>query len=506
MRTTFGTFNIATSGLFASQRALDITSNNISNANTEGYSRQRVLQRASLPIGGDPRGLVGTGVDTYDIVQIRSQYMDNKYWGQVKAYSEWKVKNASMEEIEAIFNEPKETGIRKVMDEMFAGIEELVKKPGDNTNRVNLIEKAVTMAATINKFGNEIVSSIRDTNFVIKSKVEEINSISEEIVSINEQIFNLELDGHKANGLRDQRATLVDKLSKIVNITVSEITGEDNIKYFDVKIGGITLVNHYKCNKLTIDNEIVPGLSEFGVDKIAVVKWAGTDGSSLDKVKIESGELRGFLDIRDGNGENHTYRGLPFYLNELNRFARDFAREFNLQHKQGFDLNGNSGINFFDEPVGPDTTDTWKNISCLNLKVNKAIQDDPSKVAASDGVSLGESNNGNAKKLADFRNKKDVFYNVAGTAKINGTSDDFVKAILSVLSVDSNQAKRLMTNNEAIAAQTSNRRMSESGVSMDEEMGDMVKYNHAYNASARMITTLDKIMDTMINRLGLVGR
>ncbi|MDF2592413.1 MAG: flagellar hook-associated protein FlgK, partial [Clostridia bacterium] len=90
MRTTFGTFNIATSGLFASQRSLDIVSNNISNASTDGYSRQRVLQRASLPVGGDPRGLVGTGVEAYDVVQIRSQYLDNKYWGQMKSYSEWK--------------------------------------------------------------------------------------------------------------------------------------------------------------------------------------------------------------------------------------------------------------------------------------------------------------------------------------------------------------------------------------------------------------------------------
>lgn len=510
MRTTFGTFNIATSGLFASQRALDITSNNISNANTEGYSRQKVLQRAGLPVGGDPRGLVGTGVDAYDIVQIRSQYMDNKYWGQVKSYSEWKTKSEGLEEVEAVFNEPSETGIRKVMDDMFASIEELVKKPGDNTNRVNFIEKAVTLTATINKFGNEIAGSIKETNFAVKAKVEEINAIAEEITSLNEQIFNLELDGHKANGLRDQRATLVDKLSKLVDINVSEITGENNTKYFNVKIGGITLVNHYQQNKLKVDNETKPGLSEYGVGKIAVVKWAGTDGSSLGEVKVESGELRGLLDMRDGNGEDHSYRGLPFYLNELNRFARDFAREFNLQHKEGTDLNGNPGVNFFDEPIDTvtplDTTDDWKNISCINFKVNEAIQNDPSLVAASDGVSLGESNNVNVKKLADFRNKEDIFYNAAGTTKITGTSDDFLKSILSVLSVDSNQAKRLLTNNEAIVAQTSNRRMSESGVSMDEEMGDMVKYQQAYNASARMITTLDSIMDTMINRLGLVGR
>ncbi|OGO77293.1 MAG: flagellar hook-associated protein FlgK [Clostridiales bacterium GWB2_37_7] len=509
MRTTFGTFNTATSGLFASQRSLDIVSNNISNANTEGYSRQQVLQRASIPVGGDPRGLVGTGVETYDVVQIRSQYMDNKYWGQVKAYAEWNTKSEGLQEVEGIFNEPSDTGIRKVMDEMFASIEELVKKSGDNTNRVNLIEKAVTFSNTIRGFGQQIVDSIRDTNFAIKSKVDEVNALASQITELNKQIFNMELDGRKSNGLRDQRSTLVDKLSQMVNISVSEVSGEGNAKYFNVKIGGITLVNHYQTNKLTTDNVDIPGVSELGTGKISVIKWAGVNGAPLDEVKVESGELKGMLDMRDGNGENYSYRGLPFYLNQLNRFARDFAKAFNEQHKAGVDQDGDPGVNFFDEPtdtVTPlDTTDDWKNVTSINLKVNAAIKGSPSMVAAADAAA-GESNNENAKLLASLRNKRDTFYDATTTSKINGTADDFIKSILSVLSVDTNQAKRLTTNTEAIVEQTKNKRMSESGVSLDEEMGNMVKFQQAYNASARMITTLDGIMDTMINRLGIVGR
>ena len=503
MRTTFGTFNIATSGLFASQRSLDIVSNNISNASTEGYSRQLVLQRASLPLGGDPRGLVGTGADSYDVTQIRSKYMDNKYWGQMKAYSEWKTKSENLNVREGIFNEPSDTGIRKVVDELFAGIEELVKKAGDNTNRVNLIEKAVTFSNTINSFGQQIVNNIRDVNFSIKSKVEEVNAIATQVKEVNEQIFNLELDGNKANALRDQRNTLVDKLSKIVNVSVSEVSGENDVKYFNVKIGGITLVNHYQTNKLMVDNVNISGLSEYGTGKISVVKWAGTNGAPLDEAKIEGGELKGLIDMRDGDGKNHDYRGLPYYLNQLNKFAKDFAREFNLQHKAGTDLNGDPGVNFFDEPtdtVTPlDTTDDWNNISSLNLKISDVIKDDPSKVAAADAAG-GESNNSNAKELAAIRNRKDIF------TGMNGTSDDFLKSILATLSVDANQANRMTTNTEAIVEQTNNKRLSESGVSLDEEMGNMVKFQQAYNASARMITTLDGIMDTMINRLGLVGR
>lgn len=500
MRTTFGTFNIATSGLFASQRSLDIVSNNISNANTEGYSRQLVLQRASLPIGGDPRGLVGTGVETYDVVQIRSKYLDQKYWGQMKAYNEWKTKSENLEVIEGIFNEPSDTGIRKVMDDMFASIEELIKKPADNTNRVNFIEKSVSFCNTINSFGKQITDNIRETNFAIKSKVEEVNALATQITEINEQIFNLELDGHKANSLRDQRNTMVDKLSKIVNISVSEIDGENNVKYFNIKIGGMTLVNHYQANKLTIENEDVAGLSDLGTGKISIVKWAGTNGEPLENVKIESGELKGLMDIRDGNGQSHSYRGLPYYLEQLNKFARDFAREFNLTHAAGKGLNGSTAVDFFDEPTGPDTIDHWKNINCTNLKVRDEVRNDPNLVAAAGTTEDGESDNAYAIKLADFRNRKDIFLGM------NGTSDDYVKAILATLSVDANHANRMTTNTESIVEQTNNKRLSESGVSLDEEMGNMVKFQHAYNASARMITTLDGIMDTMINRLGMVGR
>jgi flagellar hook-associated protein 1 FlgK len=495
MRTTFGTFNIATSGLFASQRSLDIVSNNISNASTEGYSRQLVLQRASLPIGGDPRGLVGTGVETYDVLQIRSQYLDNKYWGQMKSYTEWKAKSENLEVIEGIFNEPSDTGIRKVMDEMFASIEELVKKAGDNTNRVNFIEKAVTFTNTINSFGQQIVNNIRETNFAIKSKVEEVNALATQITDINRQIFNLELDGHKANALRDQRCTMVDKLSKIVNISVGEVSGENGVKYFDIKIDGMTLVNHYQVNKLTVENEDVIGVSDLGAGKVSKVKWAGTNGEALEEVKINGGELKGLIDIRDGNGQNHSYRGLPHYLEQLNKFSRDFAREFNLIHAAGRGLDGSGLEDFFEEPGGD-----WANINCTNFKVRDEIKNDPNLVAAAGLTSEGESNNENAKALAAFRNKKDVFIGA------NGTSDDFIKAILATLSVDANQANRMATNTDAIVEQTNNKRLSESGVSLDEEMGNMVKFQHAYNASARMITTLDGIMDTMINRLGMVGR
>jgi flagellar hook-associated protein 1 FlgK len=492
MRSTFGSFNIATSGLFASQRSLDVTSHNISNANTEGYSRQIALQRASMPIYGGTAGVLGTGVETYDIIRMRNAYLDTKYWGQNKIYHEWGVKQEQLEALESMFNEPSNTGIRIVMDEFFTAMEELTKQAGDPTCRVNVVEKANMLANTINRNGRELINAIRDTNFSVKSKVSEVNSLAEQIASLNKNIFNFELGGHKANDLRDQRSALLDQLSSIVNINVIEMPGANGTTYLDVKIGGITLIDHINFNKLTTvdeDREV----TELGGGKISKVVWEGLDNQ---EVRIESGELKGLLDLRDGDGQGFAYRGIPYYLNKLNEFARDFTKSFNIQHNQGIDYNGDQGQNFFYE-----FTDEYgeSGINCINFKVDPHIIADANTIAAS-SQGNGESNNENMALLIELRNKTDMF------ETLEGTPDDFIKSMLAALAVDSNQAKRMTTNSQLLVDLTDNRRLSVSGVSLDEEMANMVKFMHAYNASARMITTLDGILNTTVNRLGLVGR
>lgn len=488
MKTTFGSFNIATSGLFASQRALDTTSHNISNANTIGYSRQIALQRATMPTY-DPSGIVGTGTETYNIMQMRSNYLDAKYWGQNKTCKEWEVKQDQLETLETVFNEPSNTGIRIVMDEFFTALEELSKKSGDSTCRVAVIEKANTLTTSINRNGRELVNAIRDTNFSVKSKVDEVNSLAEQIANLNKHIFSFELGGNKANDLRDQRNVLLDELSSIVNISANEIPGPNGNSYMDVKIGGITLINHTSYNKLTTQDEDVAGITDLGGGKISKVVWAGV---SNQEVRIEGGELKGLIDVRDGDGEGFSYRGIPYYLNKLNEFVKGFTKVFNDQHKLGVDFNGNSGQNFFyDDGATP--------VDSLNFKVNPDVLADSSLIAAS-SQGNGESNNDNIGLLIKLREKKNMF------ATLDGTPDDFVKSILSALAVDSSQAKRMATNAKALVDQTDNRRISMSGVSLDEEMTNMVKFQQAYNASARMITTLDGILDTTVNRLGLVGR
>jgi len=491
MRTTFGSLNTANSGLFASRKALDVISHNIANAETEGYSRQVVKQRASTPIWGDPRGIIGTGVETYNIVRIRNEFLDKKYWTQNRAVGQWGIKQQSLESLESIFNEPSDTGLRQVIDEFFVALDELAKKTGDSTRRIAVVETANTLAKTVNRHGNEIISAIREVNEEVKSKVDEINSLAFQIAAINKQIFNMELGDSQANDLRDQRNVLIDKLSKIIDISVSTTKDKNNNEYLNIKIGGITLVDHTNYSEMAYVEEDVPGISDLGAGKMAKIVWKGLESQ---EVKIQSGELKGLLDVRDGNGVGLNYRGLPYYLEKLNEFAREFSNKVNEIHRKGIDFNGKAGGNFFDVPDGnPD------NINCLNFAVYGALLADANLIAASSDMG-GESNNENLKNIIELKNKTDMF------SSTKGTPDDFVKALLSSLAVDAEHAKRMSINSQVLIADTENRRMSVSGVLLDEEMGNMVKFSEAYNASARMVTILDAILDTTINKLGLVGR
>jgi flagellar hook-associated protein 1 FlgK len=491
LRTTFGSLNIANSGLFASRRALDVTSHNIANTNTEGYSRQVLKQKASMPLWGDPKGIMGTGVDTYNILRIRNEYLDKKYWNQNKAVGEWNIKQENLEAMESIFNEPSDTGIRQVIDEFFIALDELSKKSGDSTRRVAVTEIAKTLTVSINRNGHEIISAIRETNSAVKSKVEEVNSLANQIAVLNKQIFNMELGDSQANDLRDQRTALLDKLSRIIDIDVSTRKDSHNNEYMSIKIGGIALVDHIDCSELDYVDVDVEGITDIGAGKMSQVVWKGLESQ---KVSITGGELKGLIDIRDGDGQGLNYRGLRYYLLKLNEFAKGFSKAVNEQHQKGMDFLGGAGGDFFKVPE-----EGSEKINCINFAVRDALLSDPDLIAASSHTG-GESNNENLMKLIELKDNTAMFDST------KGTPDDFVKALLSSLAVDSQQSKRMNINTEVLLLQTDNNRMSESGVLLDEEMGNMIKFNQAYNASAMMINTLDKILDTTINRLGMVGR
>ena len=472
-------FNSAVKGLLASQRALYTTNHNINNANTKGYSRQQVEQRATDPFRMPGIGFLGTGTEIYNVQRVRDAFVDFKYWNETAPLGEWEIKKNALTEIEKLMGEPSDSSFRKYLDDFYASLEEMSKNPSDLSFREPVRENALAFTKHINETAERLMDMLKEVEYNIDMKVKQINSLAEQIGALNRQIYSQELDGKPANDLRDRREILVDELSKIVSVRVSE--SQDG-KY-TVSVEGISLVDHLYVNRVVFNKDGTKG------EKIS---WE--NGGIIN---LKSGELKGLMDVYEGDGENNTYRGVPYYINKLNEFARGFAEKFNAIHKQGYGLGETregEGIDFF-------VISNW-NEAAATISINQEILDDVKKIAAA-GVNGGlAEDNTNLLKLIGQR--EDPRFFTGGVSQ--GTPDDFIKSILSSMAVDSLQAKRLFGTQELIQKNIETKRSSISGVNLDEEMADMVRFQHVYVAASKMISTMDMVIDVTINRLGLVGR
>lgn len=527
MRSTFAGFNTATSGLFAAQRSLDVVGHNLSNVNTPGYTRQRMNQATARPLqlpGG--KGPIGLGVEMVSVTQIRNEFLDIQYRKESVTLGYWETRYTFLDQIDATFNEPAGKSISTVMNNFYASMNELAKEAADPTKRQVMVQNAVALCENLNFMSGRFEKLIKDLNEEVEGTVRKINTCAEQIATLNKQIFETEVDGSHANDLRDKRNLVLDELSKLADIQVVNVPDvASNGKYskMNVLIQGTGLVLHDATNTialeknedhpLTIEGKTTdPKREDLNTVKVTNLKWSS--GSFLNQKQL-GGILGGQLGMRD-NFEGDE-KGIPYYARMLNEFASAYADEFNKEHSDtdGQDLNGNQGLHFFRPDGDPDMANT-KRITAANIRVNKRIVDSPALIAAARALpnGAGLDNNENIDKLIAIRQKEDfqllVKYDAAIVTKpdlllAKGKPDDVFKSLVGALGVDGNEAKRKLDNQMTITESINGYRMSISSVSQDEEMSNMVKYQHAYNASARMITTIDEMIDVIINRMGRVG-
>ncbi len=264
----FFEFNIAMSGLFAAQRGLQVTSNNITNATTVGYSRQQLSQQASTPLSGIGVGMLGTGVTTTGVTRVRDAYIDTKLWTQNCRLGEYNIKVTQNSLVEGAFGEPSDSGFTKVFNNLFDAISNLSKEPGSGEAKVALKEEIVSFTKYYNNIASSLSQYQQDLNYELKAKVEEINTLASRIQNLNKQIFQSEMYGDDANSFRDERDLCIDRLSQIVNVEATEyeetINGQ-TVKKFKVRVAGQTLVDHINMNTLTLK---VRGQEEEDIDTI----------------------------------------------------------------------------------------------------------------------------------------------------------------------------------------------------------------------------------------------
>lgn len=609
MPSTFFGLNIGTSGLYTYQAALNTTSHNISNTETEGYTRQVLNQKAANAIRvNSSYGMVGTGVTATSITQVRDAYYDLKYRKNNAVYGEYSAKQYYTTEIENYFNEVSLKGFTTSYNSLYDSMQELTKNPSSGTTRTQLVNYAKNLTEYFNGMANSLTSIQEECNFEIKTQVDTINSLAQQIAGVTKQINTLESGGGTANDLRDQRNLLIDDLSKIVNVSTSEnVVGQNvGVTSYVVKIEGQVLVNSSDFNTL----QVVPRedkVNQNDADGLYDIQWNNGNNFTFQN-SISGAYLSSLFQVRDGNndetltgnvlskdtvnntitidnssindisklnipesgtitidnrsynyknysvatvsgklqytfeleesvaassinvpvapvppsttgtsgsavsiGEKIDYKGIPYYMGQLNELVRTFASEFNAIHKSGYDLNGDTGVNFFAAAV-PATGDDYnlddnsnpitnppvgyQYLTAANFTVAQAVYTNPSKIAASDSAIKTETENSNtAKALLALKDDKTMFK--------QGTPSSFFQTLIAEVGIDSKKATDNATNQKDILSVIDNQRLSVSGVDIDEEAMNLVMFQNAYNLSAKVISVMNEIYDKLINGTGV---
>lgn len=613
MASTFFGLNIGLSGLYAYQASINTTAHNISNAETTGYTRQKVLTSAGEAMRVySSYGMAGTGVDIVDIIQQRNAYYDVKYRNSAALYGEYSTKNDYMSQVQNYFNEVDGGGFTDSYNNLFSALKTLFDDPSSMEVRTTVGNNADTLSEYMNYMYKSMQTIQEDNNFQIKNLIDRVNSLGEQIATVTKQINALEVSGVTANDLRDTRENLVDELSKIVNVTTEEKVvrndpSDPGTVVYEVRINNQLLVDTDSSKKLTV----VPRTEKVNatdVDGLYDVTWEDGQEFSLSNANLK-GELKALFDVRDGNnaenlggkvtttttggvttltltktncdditklnlppegnitiagkdykytgftvevqadgtyqynfkldeplatditeadnkrgeiGETVNYKGIPYYMGKLNEFTRTFASVFNKMHNAGEDLDGEKGLDYFnctDEKGAADMLEnftsfssdgtatytaadgtvitgvSYYNLTAFNMTVTSEIMSDPRKFAAASDITQGIENKDNLKELLKIEDDKTLFK--------AGTPAQFYNTLVAEIGVDASKYETFAKSQESIMKSISNQRLSESGVDVDEEAMNLVKFKNAYNLSAKVIQTMNEIYDKLINGTGV---
>lgn len=487
----FGLY-VAMTGLFAQKKSIDVTAHNIANASTPGYTRQRaeLSTKDPWPVPGFnmPRGAgqLGTGVQVRTIERIRDQFLDQQIRQQTLLQGEWEQRNNALSQVETIFMELSDTGLNSVLEKFWDDWNQLSKYPDSSPVRTTVVESSVTLADSIRHTYSQLKTLQNDLNEQVRIKVDHANSILNQIADLNKQIQTASVSGLSPNDLLDRMDVLLDQLNSTVSAEV-HVQGDQTVS---VMIGGMNVVDGFNAILLTAEAD-AQGMYQVGVD-------LGKGNNALLQWSDMGGEFQGLVEARDNDTAG--------YMKSLDQLAVSLAREVNKLHMDGYGLDGETDIPFFvgsDEQVKlasePDIVG-----SASFIYVNSYLVEDPQRIAAarideSETESIPADGNGdNALLIYQLRDElieiKDGDETVTTT-----TLNDFYKSMISKLGVDANQAENMVKNQEALVTQLNNRKESISGVSLDEEMTNMIQYQNAYMAAAKLVNVIDEMTRVLIN-------
>ena len=464
MGSLFGALGTALSSLLANGGAIQVTANNIANANTPGYSRQQVnlAENAPLVIGSL---VLGTGVSLESVQAVRDQVLELQIQQQMQDQGQLNAFAGGINQVQALFNETQGSGLQSALSQFFASLQSLSTDPTNLTLRQAVLDAGQNLADAFNSEASGLQQAQSGLDQSVPQTVGQINQLTSQIAAVNAQIAQLQPAAQSASGFIDQRNQLIEQLSNLVGVSV--VSAND---------GTVTLTT-------TSGTALVVGQQSFAlqsqVDPSSGLQHVFAQGVDITS-SLTGGELGGTLQARD--------QAIPAVQAQLDNLAASLGSAFNAQNAAGFDLSGAPGGNFFVPFVQPSPGSNAGAAAQFAVAIT-----DPSKIAASSDGTAGS--NGNALALAALQNQP-----VVGGQTVTG----YYASMIGSIGSQAANAQSQQQAEQLVVQQLQNQKASVSGVSLDEEAANLVQFQNAYDAAARVFSVVDQLTQTAIG-LGSQG-
>ena len=486
MSSTFSGLSRASSALAAQQRALDTTGQNIANVNTAGYSRQRAeLQSVGgsiVPATYATGDGLGQGVTADTVTRIRDAFLEGRAQTEHAATASLTAADTTLAQIEDAFREPGTTGLQSQLDAMWASWSDVASNPTEPAARGAVLERTSTLVAGLNTTSATLDQQWAHDLDGLTTLVADVNASLTAIADLNQAISRTNAAGTPSNELADKRDVLVLALADQIGATAS-LNPDGTLA---VRIGGATVVNGSSAMTLKVAGGSDPAAA--ATDPPRLVTAPG--GTTV----VPGGTASGLLTAMTTT--------IPEYKKKLDDIASQLAGQLNALHQQGYDLDGNPGGPVFDGGAGSTTVNadgtTTVDLSKVTAATIRLAVTSVDQLAA---ATLSPAAAGGAPAKNDGGMADAIHQLRLGT---EGSDASYRKMIVG-LGVQAASAASKLAAQSVISAQVDSSRESVSGVSIDEEMTNMLQFQHGYQAAGRLVTAIDEMLDQLINRTGRVG-
>ena len=554
VRSTFAGLNTMYRGVSTNRLSLETVGHNMTNASAPGYSRQRVNQAATMAdevYTTAGQQYVGTGTDALSIKRARDIYADKQFWRENSTLNYYETRRKNYEKLEVVFKDNDKTGIQEAMADFYKSWVDMSKEASTTSQRVAILEKAGVLCDRIHKAGKQLQDQIKSEYADLRLNVTKVNELTSQIVELNRAIMSREAAGGSANDLRDARDNLADELAQYMNVSVNEDKASG---MYTIVSNGVSMVNGITKLNLTLGPKDADGK----VVGIPNKDYGVTDYNiEIDGTGVLFDPLTGKLKAKqDSIAEDKGY------MDNLANMAAFLMTTFNDQHQQGIgmDQNRTTGLNFFGDQntlyqfqhnavtgensvtstayaggltntqtvvggkvhvnvtgTGTATNDTLKGYRLIDaLRINqKLTAPDGERLIASAAWEVDPANNPVRNGTADgevavllstLLNQGDASRTVANCATGESSLFNYYNNAMTKLGVDASACQTLQKQQEDVLEQVSQWRTETAGVNWDEELTNMIMFQQGYSACSRCLTTMDEMLDKLINSTGVVGR